>query len=876
MRSARSRSICSRKGSRSRSRSPSLKRSRRGEGSNLKSTQSDNQGIDERRSHNRKSHDDDNEKSIRNGRKPGSSHIVNAQSNGACHPRGANHSRTYEKSGERSPRGSLHEDKEHTPARIMDSKNNPNKNDNNKGQGTASYQKTTEDNGTIQDDFIDLFGDDDLIEPAEGEPIHDSLAQNWLKIVQKGLPYDTKKELQKAYPIPKNCITLNAPKLNDEIKTILGTGRKKDQYQAQNQTQLGVAIGIIGKALTLMMKKHKPKDVADIFEPIKDACRLLTDIHFNISKTRRAFVLPALDAKGRLVAEECLTERKLFGEDFTSKLQKAQEAQKTAKTISKKDSYASKGETHNSSSSSRHKKQTSLNWKRPPKKTYQSSSSRGATNNQAHSRSTQLASNTRETPGEPKMSKTKHESCEKAIKELIKKGAISECEKEEGDFFSTYFLRKKSSGEDRFIFNLKKLNEHINTSHFKIENLKNVLALLSKNDYMASIDIKDAFLSIPIAEEHKKYLKFQFSNKVYRFEVLAFGLSPAPYVFTKVMKPLLETLRSKGFKSVAYIDDLLLIGRTEKECQENVEATCNLLKFVGFELNKKCQLSPQQKIEYLGFEINSVDYSLSLTHKKIGTISNAIKTYKEKEICSIRDTAKLIGILIAACSGLRYGWVHTKILEREKYLALARLGENFDADMSITNEMRDELSWWQSNIYSAKNEIRDNKYVREIFTDASMSGWGAVCNSEKTNGWWTPAEQKEHINVLEMTAAHYGLKCFAKHLQNCEILMRIDNTTAIAGINKMGSIQHKKLSALSLLSMNEISKDAGISRYLKGISNQKPQKAKYNYIWSPKPAIEILSKNYPNEDLTLETLTKKVATLLTQDFASAVIQNSQD
>uniref|UniRef100_A0ABD2WM07 Reverse transcriptase domain-containing protein n=1 Tax=Trichogramma kaykai TaxID=54128 RepID=A0ABD2WM07_9HYME len=700
----------------------------------------------------------------------------------------------------------------------MDSKNNPNKNDNNKGQGTASYQKTTEDNGTIQDDFIDLFGDDDLIEPAEGEPIHDSLAQNWLKIVQKGLPYDTKKELQKAYPIPKNCITLNAPKLNDEIKTILGTGRKKDQYQAQNQTQLGVAIGIIGKALTLMMKKHKPKDVADIFEPIKDACRLLTDIHFNISKTRRAFVLPALDAKGRLVAEECLTERKLFGEDFTSKLQKAQEAQKTAKTISKKDSYASKGETHNSapavggpqtikliqevpnsqvtpevSYSAGRLKDFVRKWKTITLNPYILSCIKG------HKIPFSTIPCQKETPGEPKMSKTKHESCEKAIKELIKKGAISECEKEEGDFFSTYFLRKKSSGEDRFIFNLKKLNEHINTSHFKIENLKNVLALLSKNDYMASIDIKDAFLSIPIAEEHKKYLKFQFSNKVYRFEVLAFGLSPAPYVFTKVMKPLLETLRSKGFKSVAYIDDLLLIGRTEKECQENVEATCNLLKFVGFELNKKCQLSPQQKIEYLGFEINSVDYSLSLTHKKIGTISNAIKTYKEKEICSIRDTAKLIGILIAACSGLRYGWVHTKILEREKYLALARLGENFDADMSITNEMRDELSWWQSNIYSAKNEIRDNKYS-ETYT--------------------------------------YSFNIYR--------------------------------SALSLLSMNEISKDAGISRYLKGISNQKPQKAKYNYIWSPKPAIEILSKNYPNEDLTLETLTKKVATLLVLTTAQRI------
>ncbi|CAB0040100.1 unnamed protein product [Trichogramma brassicae] len=78
-------------------------------------------------------------------------------------------------------------------------------------------------------------------------------------------------------------------------------------------------------------------------------------------------------------------------------------------------------------------------------------------------------------------------------------------------------------------------------------------------------------------------------------------------------------------------------------------------------------------------------------------------------------------------------------------------------------------------------------------------------------------------------------------------------------------------SALSLLSMNEIGKDAGISRLLKGISNQKPQKAKYNYIWSPEPVIETLSKNYPNEDLTLETLTKKLATLLALTTAQRCI-----
>ena len=109
----------------------------------------------------------------------------------------------------------------------------------------------------MTDDFIELLGDDALEEVSDGLPINENIAEKWAKLLKLGLPKDIKQKLMKKYPTPKNCPTLKAPALNAEIKSLLGTGRKKDFYQTVSQNQLGTAIGVLGKALSLILDKQK-------------------------------------------------------------------------------------------------------------------------------------------------------------------------------------------------------------------------------------------------------------------------------------------------------------------------------------------------------------------------------------------------------------------------------------------------------------------------------------------------------------------------------------------------------------------------------------------------------------------------------------------
>lgn len=165
-----------------------------------------------------------------------------------------------------------------------------------------------------------------------------------------------------------------------------------------------------------------------------------------------------------------------------------------------------------------------------------------------------------------------------AINDLLKKGAIRECYWEKEQFVSSYFLAPKPDGTDRFILNLKILNEFIIDRHFQMEDKRTALKLVFLNCYMGTLDIKDAYFLVAVEEKSRKYLRFKFKGKFYEFTCLPFGLKVCPYIFTKLLKPVIRILRLKGYKSVVCIDDLLILEEELELFYKNVSDTIQLLE----------------------------------------------------------------------------------------------------------------------------------------------------------------------------------------------------------------------------------------------------------------------------------------------------------
>ena len=76
------------------------------------------------------------------------------------------------------------------------------------------------------------------------------------------------------------------------------------------------------------------------------------------------------------------------------------------------------------------------------------------------------------------------------------------------------------------------------------------LNCISPGDFMVSIDLKDAYFSVPIFQPHRKYLRFLWNFKRFEFTCLPFGYSLAPRVFTKIFKPVMAYFRFLGFKAL--------------------------------------------------------------------------------------------------------------------------------------------------------------------------------------------------------------------------------------------------------------------------------------------------------------------------------------
>ena len=82
---------------------------------------------------------------------------------------------------------------------------------------------------------------------------------------------------------------------------------------------------------------------------------------------------------------------------------------------------------------------------------------------------------------------------------------------------------------------LKPLNWFIKKEHFKMEGMMTVKELVQKQDRFCTIDLKDAYLSVAVSKDHRKYLRFIWKRKTFQFTCLPFGLCSASRVFTKLL-----------------------------------------------------------------------------------------------------------------------------------------------------------------------------------------------------------------------------------------------------------------------------------------------------------------------------------------------------
>ena len=200
-----------------------------------------------------------------------------------------------------------------------------------------------------------------------------------------------------------------------------------------------------------------------------------------------------------------------------------------------------------------------------------------------------------------------------------------------------------------------------------MDTLWTVIRMMNQNCYMASIGIKDAYYSVPIADTDQKYLMFEWKGILYKFTCSPNGLALCPRKFTKRLKPVYCYLRKKGHLSSGYIDDSYLQADGYQDCLANVVDTIQLFDSLGFIIHpEKSVFIPTQIITFLGFVLDSRTMKVCLTEQKQQKLKNAYLHAIDIQRPTIRLVAQLLGLMTSSFPGVMYGPLHYRRLDMEK------------------------------------------------------------------------------------------------------------------------------------------------------------------------------------------------------------------
>ena len=312
--------------------------------------------------------------------------------------------------------------------------------------------------------------------------------------------------------------------------------------------------------------------------------------------------------------------------------------------------------------------------------------------------------------------------------EYQQKGAITVVEIRPDQYVSRIFEVPKKTGDYRLILDLSDLNDFVKKVHFKMDGLHTITSLICRGDFLASLDLQDAFLSIAMHPSMYKYLCFDFDGVRYSFVALVFGLSCAPRIFTKLLKVPLAHLRLRGLKNSAWLDDIFLVGSDLPTASESVSQCRSFLESLGFLIKpSKSHLTPTQSIAHVGFIWDSVSFTVSVPPEKVSSFKELCMQATSGSV-TLRFLAKLIGTAESFTFACPISPLHYRSLQFD-LVGPVSSGAPWDSYVQLSSDAICDLDWWLScDILLPPSSLASFSHTHTMETDASLEGWGSFSN----------------------------------------------------------------------------------------------------------------------------------------------------
>ena len=123
-----------------------------------------------------------------------------------------------------------------------------------------------------------------------------------------------------------------------------------------------------------------------------------------------------------------------------------------------------------------------------------------------------------------------------------------------------------------------------------------------------------------------------------------------------------------------------------------------LLDDLGFTIHpEKSILTPGHTLVYLGFLLNSMDMTVTLTEDRITRVQKICDDMLKAKLVTIRQLAEIVGTLVALEPGADFAPLHYRRADIYKAHVLRVHGGEFDSKVPLDANTREDITWWREN-----------------------------------------------------------------------------------------------------------------------------------------------------------------------------------
>jgi hypothetical protein len=352
------------------------------------------------------------------------------------------------------------------------------------------------------------------------------------------------------------------------------------------------------------------------------------------------------------------------------------------------------------------------------------------------------------------------EHVEKEHVQHLADGSFEEVDGSEVQIGNPLQVEVNEKGKARTCQDSRFANAYIADYAFTQETLsKHVAMILERDMQMITTDVEKAYYQVPLHKRSQPYLAWRHRGRWIKPTIIVFGIKPAPFVFTKMMRVLLLFIRLLGVRGSNCIDDNLWADM-------GMDEVVTMVKLVfgetGWTFNSKCVFKPSTLALYNGmwldtkrFEVRAVDEKIDAARRLAWTIWYAARDGKQ---VNVRDLQKLTGRLQSMKLAIEGVAVWTRGIYADIAKAQEEGGGGFLPSWAVTHlreaAMRDVWFWAMRLGRSQFNGLPIHEFGEAVHmtmnTDASDVGWGAYSGDD--GGWKIGGELPQEVLTHSSTA----------------------------------------------------------------------------------------------------------------------------